>query len=392
MTFKYPLQQYSWSLLDRLKIAAFVLNKNNRLTCGPMVQKWENQFEHFADPYLGKISCVATSSGSTANALMLEAFLQANKIKPEDTEFFCCSTTWGSNVSHLIMRGCKVKFVDINLDDLSFNYNTLEKELEKSAAKHKIVWITSLIGWSPNLGRLKNIKERQQCFMFADLCESTGTFWDDKSLLSLFDMSTTSSFLAHFISSIEGGILFIKDQRYYEPALSIRNHGLTRGLPMSSPIRVAAEKSNNTIDPQFLFEFIGTNYRLSDLHALYGILDTERLSKYIIHRKDMAHIFFDELDLKYKHLSLLDATPFCLPIITDKINVNNIKGVLNDAGWETRPIISFLPLSPAYKSYADDLGQYPNSQYLHDNGCYVGLNNNLKKKDVWGLVRILNRL
>lgn len=401
MSYRYPLQTYPWSFLDRIKIAKFVLNPANRLTCGPKTVEWEKQFEDFVNGTVtgedlgNKVKCVATSSGSTANATMLEAFLQGYNINPKDTMFFCNSTTWGSNVSHLIMRGCGVNFVDINLQDFCFDYDKLEKTIAATKSKVKVIWVTALIGWTPNVDRLKQIARNYDCYLFADLCESTGSFYGSESLLSCFDMATTSGFLAHFVSGIEAGMIFIKEskQTYYEVALSVRNHGLTRGLPPDSEIRIKAEKENPDIDPQFLFEFIGTNYRISDLHAYFAILDTKRLNKYIEHRERLANVFFGKLNPDKYHIDFAQqATPFCLPILRkDDKSIKEIKEALNKKGWETRPVISFLALSPAYKKYRGRKS-YSNSQYLHDRGCYVGLSNQLTQKDVINLCKELNNL
>jgi CDP-6-deoxy-D-xylo-4-hexulose-3-dehydrase len=395
MKYKYPLQSYPWSLLDRIKVASFVLDYRNRLTMGEMVKEFENQFESFCNH---EVKCVATSSGSTANSLMLEMFLQANDIEVKDVTFFCNSTTWTSNVTPLIMRGCNVEFIDINLYDFSMDYKVLEEKLKKNKSQYKVIWLTCLIGFSPNVYRLNQLAKKYNTYLFADVCEAAGTYLDDKPLLAHFDMATTSTYIAHLSSSIEGGMLFINNKfnikiPYYYFAQLIRNHGLIRSLPVYSKIRCNAEVENPEIDPEFLFEVVGTNWRMSDLHAYMGILDFKRFPKYIKHRKKIWNYFISKLDSQYYWNSFtIEVTAFCLPVIVKdkKIDVGELKSKVNKAGWETRPIIAFLPEHKPFRKYAKE-ESFPNSEFLARRGFYCGLANNLKIKDVDKLLEVLNR-
>lgn len=392
MSYKYPLQVYPWTFMDRLKAATFILNSRNRLTIGPQTKNLEKQFELFCN---NTVNCVATSSGSTANSLMLEVAIQVEKFNVQNTIFFCCSTSWASNVTPMIMRGYKVQFVDINLYDFSFDYEKLETELKNSRIKNKVIWTTCLIGFSPDVDRLRYLANKYNAFLFADVCEAAGTYYKSKPLLSCFSMATTSTFLAHISSSIEGGILFIDKNRhdYYIHALMIRNHGLTRGLSADSAYRKKAEEDNPDIDPEFLFQVIGTNYRISDLHSYFGLLDLARFPKYIKHRQTVWQYFINKLNpSKFRREFSKDVTAFCLPIFLNEENlseISDIKKILNNYGWETRPVISFLPLCPPFRFLSVEKN-YPNSEILHNRAAYVGLSNNLTKQDIDGLISILN--
>ena len=393
MDFKYKLQSYPWSLLDRIKVASFILNSNNRLTMGEKVEEFEHCFESFCN---NEIKCVATSSGSTANSLMLETFLQSHEIDVKDITFFCNSTTWASNVTPLIMRGCNIEFVDINLYDLSVDYVELDKKLKSNQSRYKVIWLTCLIGFSPDIMLLKSLAKRHNAFLFADICEAAGTFYYNESLFNYFDMATTSTYIAHLSSSIEGGMLFVNRifSKYYDYAKLIRNHGLIRSLSKDNTIRLKSESGNPEIDPEFLFETVGTNWRMSDLHAYMGILDFKRFPKYIEHRKRVWSYFIDRLDPRYyKTTFTSDVTAFCLPIIVihPHISVRDLKYTVNNAGWETRPIISFLPEHKPFKSYGKGEA-FPKSELLARRGFYCGLANNLTIRDVDELLKVLNNV
>ena len=388
---KYPLQTDNFTLWDRIKAALFVLNKKNRLTTGPKVLELERKWEKIAGI---QTKCVAVSSGSTANHLLVETFIQSLSLDPKDIIVFVPSTTWASSVSPWIMRGCKIVFVDINLGDFSFNYDELEKKLEsyKNPKKIKVIWPTALIGFIPNVNRLKQLKEKYNTYLFADLCETTMGNYYGKNILSCFDMATTSFFWAHQICGIEMGMLFmqesfIKNSEFYINAQMIRSHGLTRVLPKGNVTRKTIEDSAPEVDPEFLFYKIGTNYRTTDLNAFFALMDTERYYSYINQRRDIWEYFIANLPQEYRKLNS-NIVPFSLPLISDTKPIKEVKKKLNENGWETRPVICYLPINPAFKQFAKG-ENFPNSKFLNDNGFYVGLNKDITLKNIDKLISLL---
>ena len=388
---RYPLQTDNFNFWDRIKAALFVLNKKNRLTTGPKVLELERKWEKIAGI---QTKCVAVSSGSTANHLLVETFIQSLSLDPKDIIVFVPSTTWASSVSPWIMRGCKVVFVDINLGDFSFNYDELEKKLEsyKNPKKIKVIWPTALIGFIPNVNRLKQLKEKYNTYLFADLCETTMGNYYGKNILSCFDMATTSFFWAHQICGIEMGMLFmqesfIKNSEFYINAQMIRSHGLTRVLPKGNETRKTIEDSAPEVDPEFLFYKIGTNYRTTDLNAFFALMDTERYYSYINQRRDIWEYFIANLPQEYRKLNS-NIVPFSLPLISDTKPIKEVKKKLNENGWETRPVICYLPINPAFKQFAKG-ENFPNSKFLNDNGFYVGLNKDITLKDIDKLISLL---
>lgn len=399
MKYKYPLQTDSFNIWDRLKVCFFLLNRKNKLTIGPKVEEFEAKWAQYA-----KTDAIATSSGSTANILLVETFLQTYAYNPEDVTVFIPSTTWASSVSCWSMRGCKIVFVDINLYDFSFDYEKLNKTVARSKSKIKVIWPTALIGNIPDVNRLNQIAGKHGAYLFADLCETTIGFYKGENILSCFDMSTTSFFWAHEINMIEGGMLFTKfgtnrDIDKINNAEMIRSHGLSRVLH-NQKLKKKLEEENSHINPEFLFINEGTNFRPTDLNAVFGLIDFKKLGKYTKHRTKIWKCFLDNLN-KTRFMSLNpNIVPFSLPIILNKMDNSNfeessmlgkIKNKLKELGFESRPIISFVANSPAYKKYAGNK-TFPNSAFLDRMGIYVGISNKLKENDVLELCAELNNL
>jgi CDP-6-deoxy-D-xylo-4-hexulose-3-dehydrase len=393
MNLNWPLATDSFSFKDRLKVALFVLNKKNQLTMGPKVAEFEKIMSEY-----GGAKALATSSGSTANSLIFECWKQNHPEKFKNCIVVCPAVTWISSVSPLIMAGYTPVFCDVNLNDFCFDYNKLEKILEKNKDKNIIIWPTALIGFCPDFGRLKSLARRYGAWLFGDFCENQFSTYSEQSILSQVEMSSLSCYFSHQTTSVEMGFVFFKNNKDYEYCKMLRNHGMTRSLNEDSFIRKDIEKRYPNIDKQFLFGVLGTNWRTSDMHAIWGLQDIKRAKAYKKFRKDIYNQFSEELDRSKYYLpspesSLPEHVAFCLPIFKRDIRqktISDLKTHLNSIGVATRPIIGgCITLQPPLQKYHSN--DFTNALWVHERGAYVGLNYDLTKKKITKLVNVLNK-
>lgn len=389
----WPLAVDPFTYFDRLKIATFVLDKRNMWTIGPQTQAFERVWEKFCHPT--NTMALFTSSGTSANQLLVDTFKYSqNEVEFKNTIIIVPSTTWSTSITPWLQVGYKIEFCDINLKDFSFDYENLEKLVSKHKenGKHVVIWTTALLGFSPDIYKLDEIKNKYDLEIFLDNCEGSLTSFEDVKLNSLFDMVTTSVFFSHFIiTGGEGGFLFVNKLKYYPVAKMIRGHGLTRALEKEHPLRKQIEAANPNINPDFLFGCLGSNYRNSEIIAKMGQLDFKRVDIYIKRRKLLFDLYNAELDTKKYHQFIREEgdVPLCLPIIIkNKSKVKKLKDTLEAAEIQTRPIVSTCLLShPAFKRYGKDT-DFKNSMYLNQ-GVYIGLNHKVSSGDVYKLLKIL---
>lgn len=391
---KYPLQVDPFTYLDRLKVAKFILNKKNRLTMGEKVLELETKMRI----KYGNVACLAVSSGSAANHLIFELWKQKNPELFRNSLVIAPAVTWMSSVSPAIMAGYKVQFCDINLKDFSFDYEMLETILRKNQNKNCIIWPTALIGFCPDFATLKGLTIKYKAELWLDACENLFSTYCGDSIFKQSKISSLSSYHAHQLNSIEGGYVFIHNEKDYEYAKTLRNHGLTRSLDVGSQWRENIENEYCSFDKQFLFATLGTNWRMTDLNAFFALLDFERLDENKEHSLKIGYDFYHKLNKSLYHLPFEIITKqdaehvlFCLPIFRKDDRMKQCKEQLNSAGWETRPIIgSCLTLQPPFKKYHNQ--KFKNALWVHEHGFYVGLSRNLKEKDVNRLCNILNNI
>lgn len=395
MQYRWPLAKDSFTLWDRLKVACFILNKNNQLTMGAKVK----EFEDLMTQKYG-VKALGVSSGSAANQLIFELYKQKYPEKFKNSLVICPVVTWISSISPAIMAGYNIKFCDINLEDFCFDYDKLEKILEKNKHKNLIIWPTALIGHCPNFLKLQHLARQYEAELWGDFCENQFSNYKDESIFQQVDVSSLSCYFSHMTTSVEFGFVFFKDNKDYEFGKMLRNHGLTRSLDDKSKLKQEIESKHSNIDKQFLFGNLGTNLRPTDCHAIWGLQDMKRADNYKEHRKRIYRYFFEHLFIgkyywpDYYKLDCLgqETVGFCLPIFRIDDKIEEVKKVLNKNGISTRPIIgSCITLQPPFIKYHKEK-EFVNGTWIHKHGCYVGLHNDLTFKDIDNLLNILNKI
>jgi CDP-6-deoxy-D-xylo-4-hexulose-3-dehydrase len=398
--FTWPLNDSQFTLKDRAKIAAFFLSSRNRWTQGERVK----EFERAMAKYMGVKYAVYVSSGSTANTLLA---MHLRDSKPRAHEVVLPAVTWQTSCSPWIREGFTPHFIDVSLDDFSMDLEGLEWYLKNRKHYVACVFITSLLGFVPDIARLQYIQKEYGVRIMMDNCENTlGEYYDNKTgeyqNVSHFFTSTTSTYFGHQLQSIEGGFIFTNSEDEYKYFVMGRNHGMTRSLQdLAFPVETSNTHFNNPdVDSRFDFNFLGNNFRNTDVNAFIGLLDLKRARHYRNMRIELYHRFKDSLDANRFHIPphawYKFDVPFCLPIICKDHQSAIRKKVALDLckqlGIETRPIISGnLLRQRAYKSFGK-VTDYPDAEYLHNNGFYVGLYANVKPAQIEELTAELNQI
>ncbi len=384
---------FTWK--DRIKICQFFLNPKNRWTQDKHVIEYEDRWKQYTDAKYA----LMVSSGSTANSLIAQYARHSNPID-RDTVVFP-SVTWQTSVSPWLNAGFKPKFLDVNLDDLSLDFNKLNSYLKNNHKKVNTVFVTSLIGITPDIPKLRMLCEDYKVDLKLDNCENSfGSYFDKdtkdwKHICSDLTCSTSTYFGHQTTTGSEGGLIFTNNEEEFVYYVLGRSHGMTRELKRYNFSKdYHKELSNRLVDPLFDFNMLGGNYRSTNIAAFMGLLDFDRIYDYVIDRLELYKLYESNLDKskymlpKGKHNDVM----FCLPIISKKRKLKSIKKYLQEQSIEYRPIISGnLLRHTCYKQY-DDYKSFKNAEYLHKNGLYVGLHSRVKEAQILKLVDFLNSL
>lgn len=221
----YKLASSTW---DNKEIQAIhrVIESDN-YTMGKKVEECENDFANF----VGSKYALMTSSGSTANLLMIASMFyikdEAKRLKRGD-EIIVPAVSWSTTYFPLQQYGLKVKFVDIDLDTLNIDISKLKEAITD---KTKAILAVNLLGNPNDFNSIFDIIGNKKITLLEDNCESLGATLNGKKSGTFGLMGTYSSFFSHHISTMEGGFVSTDDEELYHIMLSLRAHGWTRNLP-----------------------------------------------------------------------------------------------------------------------------------------------------------------
>jgi CDP-4-dehydro-6-deoxyglucose reductase, E1 len=390
MSYKWPLNTSQFTFWDKVRIAKYILTDDQWTQ-----SKYVKEIEDKLAKYVGCKYAVYVSSGSTANTLI--AMYLRDNLKSNKRYIIFPSTTWVTSVSPFIREGFEPIFVDVTLKDFAINIAKLEEVLEQKASQVACVFITSLLGFVPDIEALRVLEKKYNVRIMLDNCENTFGQWEGKNVSSYFT-STTSSYFGHQIQSVEGGFVFTNDEHEYHYFLMARNHGMTRLLPEN----VKHTYQNKLVDPRFDFFILGNNFRNSDINAFIGLQDIKRIDQYHRRRVNLYSLFRTKTAGFYRGLvlpkvftSLREHSPFCLPIIykePSQQKVTDMKGICNELGIETRPVISGNLLRHTCFQAYDKPWNFPVSEHLNNFGFYVGLHNKVTTNQVSELADNLNKI
>jgi len=398
-----PVPSYSWPLMsdpftlwDRIRLSAFLLNPRNRWTQGEQVKAFEQEMA----AYVGCRHAVFVSSGSTANTL-LAMYLKDRSRSHRRTTVVFPSTTWTTSVAPFVREGFAPRFLDISFDDLAIDMDRLETYLLEHHEEVAAVFVTGLLGMCPNISYLQSLQSHYPDVRFwMDNCENHLSRYDGCNVSS-FMTSTTSTYWGHMCTSGEGGFVFTNSSDERDYCLMARNHGMTRSVEHPAMYR------NTEVDARFDFNLLGSNFRNTDIAARIGRLDMARIGWYAERRQDLYDLFIDCLG---QHGRIFEFIPkrgcsnvmFAIPIIPQPTPEQSdeersafkaaVEGYCVDEGIETRPIISGNLLAQrCYRQYGNR-ADYPTSEYIHRFGQYCGLFPSLQEDKVRALAGFINEL
>ncbi|MEZ4814796.1 MAG: DegT/DnrJ/EryC1/StrS family aminotransferase [Bdellovibrionota bacterium] len=263
----FPLATSSW---DEKEIAAIQrVVKSGMFSMRTEVSACEKDFAEF----LGSKYCLMTSSGSTANLLMVAAlfYRKENPLKRGD-EVIVPAVSWSTTYFPLAQYGLRLKFVDIDQETLNYDLVALERAV---GPQTRLVMAVNLLGNPNDFTAIKKIIANKPIDLIEDNCESMGAVYKGKQAGTFGLMGTFSCFFSHHISTMEGGFVSTDDEELYHILLCMRAHGWTRNLPKEN--KVTGVKSDNEFEEAFKFVLPGYNVRPLEMSGAIGIEQIKKL-------------------------------------------------------------------------------------------------------------------
>ena len=363
------------------KLVDFI-SQANILSMNENCKKFENDFSVFHNRKFSTL----VNSGSSANLVLLQALLNLGRLKRGDKIAFT-ALTWATNVMPIIQLGLIPVPVDIELNTLNNNLESLSKTIDEQEIK--AFFITNVLGFSSDIESISKFCNENDVLFLEDNCESLGSEYNGKKLGNFSLASSSSFFVGHHLSAIEGGMICTDDSDLSQMLTIVRAHGWDRNLAKNKQEELKKNSSIDAFYDKYTFYDLGYNLRPTEITGFLGHIQLPYLDEIIEKRFKNFNIYnksalcnSDFLSLKIDGMNII--SNFAFPVICkDRLAFENYKDLFQKNNIEIRPIIGgSMVEQPFFKKYIKSKYDCPNAHFVHQNGFYIPNRPDLKAEEV----------
>ncbi len=372
---------------------------SGRVSGGVLVNRLEQAFA----AYHGIRNCVAVNTGTAADTVAIAVLLETGS-KLGD-EIILPALTFISVANAVIHAGFTPVFADIDVETYNVTAQTLERVITPRTRGFLPV---HLFGRPAPMDPIMELASAGKYTVIEDAAEAHGARYKGRLVGTIGQMGTFSFYVAHIITTGEGGAVITDDDELDALLRSVRAHGracsckicrLNTGAGNLCEKRFLDDENDAVYDGRFRFERIGYSAKMNDLEAALGLDQVERLDAIIAKRRHNMKSLTAGLTQFQEHLVLFDdqnqdelISPLVYPILirpSAPFSRKKLTRFLEDKGIETRPMFGSIPTQqPAYNYLGFKLGDFPNSELVGASGFYIGVHQNLIQEDIDWVINV----
>lgn len=249
-----PLKEYTEELRD-------VWESGILTHTGPKHRQLQEKLE----AYMGVRHVSLFANGHLALELGLKALdLQGEVIT---TPFTFASTTQA-----ILRCGLKPVFCDIREDDYTIDSGKIE---ELVTDRTSAILPVHVYGNICDMEKIQEIADRYHLKVLYDAAHAFGETWKGMSVACFGDVSMFSFHATKVFHTVEGGCLTFRDDGMDEQLKSLRQFGQVLGTDE--------------------YPYIGTNAKMTEVHAAMGLCNLRHVEEYIARRKAVVSRYRERL-------------------------------------------------------------------------------------------------
>ena len=317
---------------------------------GPFVKEFEQKMSAAVNRRYG----IAVSNGTAA----LEVAVQALGIG-EDDEVIMPSFTIISCAAAVTKLGAVPVLVDSDIHTWNMKVDEIETKI---TPKTKAIMIVHLYGLPVEVDKVLALAKRYNLKVIEDAAEMHGQTYRGRPCGSFGDISTFSFYPNKHITTGEGGMVVMDDEKLAERCRMLRNLCFRK-------------------DIRYVHDEISDNYRFTNLQAAVGLAQLERLDEFVGRKRAMGRYYTDQLRdidgliLPIEKTDYADNIYWVYGIVLDKqIEADNkvVQKLLAEEGIGSRTFFWCMHEQPVYRRqglFKEE--SYPNAEYLARKGFYI---------------------
>jgi perosamine synthetase len=248
-------------------ISAYYGRAGDRFLGGPKVLEIEQAFAQ----KFGSQFAISVNSATTA----LHTAVAACEIGPGD-EVLVTPYSMVASATAIVMNNAVPVFVDIDPETYNLDPQQIEKWI---TPRTKGIIVANIFGLPAALNEIVAIARKHGLYVIEDNAQSPGATINGKQAGTIGDIGVFSLNYHKVIHSGEGGILLTDNADLARKCQLIRNHG---------------EAVVDDLD-DWETVVLGSNYRMTELHAAIGIEQLKKLDPFLVKRRALAQRFTEGL-------------------------------------------------------------------------------------------------
>ena len=386
-----PLMKFAFlnELETKEALAEFIL-KAPRLSMDVKCKEFEQAFAKMQ----GRKDAVLFNSGGSANLAIFQALKNLGYLKDGDKVGFS-ALTWSTNTMPIIQLGLEPVAIDCDPTVLNVTLADLKKRVEE--VHLRAFFATNVLGFTGDLDEIRRYCREKDIVLIEDNCEALGTELYAGKAGNFSLASSFSFFVAHHMSTIEGGMICTDDDEIGEMLRIVRANGWDRNLNAAQQVKWRKKFNiKSEFEAKYTFYDLGYNLRPTEITGFLGLFQLKfleenvktreknylRLEEYIKENKDLC-------PLNREHIRLLSS--FAIPIVCKSAELRKqYMDQFSGAGVEIRPMIAGnMQKQPFYAKYVKSRYDLPGTDFLHDNSFYFGNYPELSEVDIQTLCSCL---
>jgi perosamine synthetase len=290
---------------------------------GPFIEEFEKSFSS----YIGVKHGVATSNGTTALHLALEA-LGIGK----GDKVLVPSLTFIAVANAVTYTGAEPIFVDSHPEYWCIDPSKIEEKIDSQT---KAVIVVHLYGHPCDMSEIMQIAEDHGLHILEDCAEAHGAEYKGKKVGTFGIISCFSFYGNKIITTGEGGMCLTNNEELANKMRILRDHGM-------NPYK------------KYWHDIIGFNYRMTNLQAALGVAQLKKINHLITKKRQIAAVYKKFL----QNLPAVTSAPempwarnvyWLYSVLVKKAFRDEIMEYLGRHGIESRPFFYPIHILPPYK-------------------------------------------
>ncbi|MHA2279438.1 MAG: DegT/DnrJ/EryC1/StrS family aminotransferase [Promethearchaeota archaeon] len=332
---------------------------------GPLVKQFEDNW----NKKFGYADSVSMSSGTDADINACLALYDEGARHGD--EVICPALTFVATVNSVLLAGFTPTFADIDRNTLNVDP---QKVADAVTDKTRAIMVTHTMGKPCDMDAIMSIARERDLFVIEDACEAHGAQYKGNYIGTFGHVVTFSYYAAHIVVCGEGGMCSTQYPEMADILRSTKSHGRRPG--------------------SIYFDFlrIGLNSKMNDLEAAIGLEGLEQFDSTIENRVVNRAQLMDSLTDLQNELWLPNlggdefVSPHAFPIVFKKDNPDRCSEFykfLESNSIQCKTLFGSMPTQhEAFKSMGYHLGDFPEAEFVGNNGVHFGIHQYLTEDDI----------